>query len=71
MVWATYVRRAPDESWRLEAVSVVSADRARALAEQNHARCRAAGVELLVRVCESMQAVPWTLDPGDAPAARA
>jgi hypothetical protein len=68
MVWATYVRKRTGEPWRLEAVSVVSPERARALAERHHARARIAGAELLVRQWESMGSVAWTLEP-DAPAA--
>ena len=64
MVWATYVRKMVGEPWRLEAVSVLSPERARALAEQHHARVRIVGAEMLVRQWESMHSVAWTLEPG-------
>jgi hypothetical protein len=64
-VWATFVRRTSEEPWRLEAMSVLSAERARALAERDHARTHVVGAQYLVRQYETPHAVPWTLDAPD------
>lgn len=61
-VWATYVRRVPEQPWRLEALSTVSAERARALAERDHARARVAGAQYLVRQYDATGSVPWILE---------
>jgi hypothetical protein len=61
-VWATFVKRAADSPWRLEAVSVLGADRARALAEREHARHRVVGAEIRVRQFSSINDVPDHLE---------
>ena len=62
-VWATYVKRMPEQPWRLEALSTVSAERSRALAERDHARAHVAGAQYLVRRFDPATGVPWTLEP--------
>ena len=57
-VWATYVKRSAEKPWRLEAISVLGADRARALAEREHARDRVMGAEYLVQQFSSIKDVP-------------
>ena len=57
-VWAAYVKRSADSPWRLEALSVLGADRARALAEREHARNRIMGAEYRVQRFETMNEVP-------------
>ncbi len=61
-VWATFVKRTADTPWRLEAVSVLGADRARALAEREHARHSVVGAEFRVRQFNSIKEVPDHLD---------
>jgi hypothetical protein len=61
-IWAIYVRRRPDEPWRLQAMSVLSAERARALAEREHARAGVRDAQYLVREFESPTSAPWTLE---------
>ncbi|MGH2352739.1 MAG: hypothetical protein ACRDI2_02470 [Chloroflexota bacterium] len=62
-VFAIYTKRGEGESWRLTAVSALSAERARALAEQEQRRPGSAikGADLAVREYESIQSVPWSL----------
>jgi hypothetical protein len=61
-VWATYVKRGADSPWRLEAMSVLGAERARALAEREHARARVVGAEFQVRRFSDIKEVPDLLD---------
>ena len=61
-VWATYVKRGADQPWRLEALSVLGADRSRSLAEREHARQRVIGAEFRVREFASTRDVPDRLD---------
>lgn len=60
-VWATFVRRSADAPWRLEAMSVLGAERARALAEREHARHRVIGAEYRVRQFSSFKDIPELL----------
>ncbi|HEV2123077.1 MAG TPA: hypothetical protein VGW38_09925 [Chloroflexota bacterium] len=57
-VWATFVKRSSDSPWRREAISVLGADRARALVEKEHARDRVVGAQYRVEQFDSMRAVP-------------
>ena len=61
-VWATYVTRSADAPWRLEALSVLGADRSRALAEREHARDRVIGAEYQVRQFATPKDAPDRLD---------
>ncbi len=61
-VWATYVKRSADAPWRLEAISVLGAERARALAEREHARHRVVGAEYRVRQFSSTREIPQLLE---------
>ena len=61
-VWATYVKRSADAPWRLEALSVLGADRSRALAEREHARHRVIGAEYRVRQFDQPKDAPDRLD---------
>lgn len=61
-VWATFVKRGAGEPWRLEAMSVLGADRSRALAEREHARNRVVGAEYRVFEFKSIHDVPDRLD---------
>jgi hypothetical protein len=63
-IWATFGRGSAGDQWRLQAMSVLSPERARALAEREQLRTGAVGTQLLVREYESAAAVPWTLDSG-------
>lgn len=60
-VWATFVKRSSDSPWRREAISVLGADRARALVEKEHARDRVVGAQYRVEQFDSMRAVPEQL----------
>jgi hypothetical protein len=61
-IFATYARLDGGD-WRLTAVSALSAERARSLAEQEQRRPGSAlrGASLTVREFASMRAVPWRL----------
>jgi hypothetical protein len=61
-VWAAYVKRSADAPWRLEAMSVLGADRARALAEREHARHRVIGAEYQVRQFAAPKDAPDQLE---------
>ena len=61
-VWATFVKRSADAPWRLEAISVLGADRARALAEREHARDRVIGAEFRVQQFASTKDIPQSLE---------
>ncbi len=61
-VWATYVKRSADAPWRLEAMSVLGADRSRALAEREHARYRVIGAEYRVQQYASTRDIPNHLE---------
>ena len=61
-VWATYVKRGADQPWRLEAMSVLGAERSRSLAEREHARQRVIGAEFRVREFSSTREVPERLE---------
>jgi hypothetical protein len=61
-VWATYVKRSAEAPWRLEALSVLGADRSRALAEREHARDRVIGAEYQVRQFATPKDAPDRLD---------
>ena len=61
-VWATYVKRGVDQPWRLEAMSVLGAERSRSLAEREHARQRVIGAEFRVREFASPREIPDRLD---------
>ncbi|HEU5314923.1 MAG TPA: hypothetical protein VFX49_02355 [Chloroflexota bacterium] len=61
-VWATYVKRGADQPWRLEAMSVLGAERSRSLAEREHARERVIGAEFQVREFASTREVPERLE---------
>jgi hypothetical protein len=61
-VWATFVKRSAESSWRLESMSVLGPDRARALAEREHARQRVVGAEFRVQQFASVKDVPERLD---------
>jgi hypothetical protein len=61
-VWATYVKRGADQPWRLEALSVLGAERSRSLAEREHARQRVIGAEFQVKQFPSPKDVPNQLD---------
>ena len=61
-VWATYVKRSPDQPWRLEALSVLGAERSRSLAEREHARQRVVGAEFRVQEFPSPKDVPDRID---------
>jgi hypothetical protein len=65
-VYAAYAQPAQGDAWRLAAVSVLSAERARALAEREQRRpdSMVKSTVLLVREYESMLAVPWRLEAG-------
>jgi hypothetical protein len=65
-IWAAFVQRTPGQPWRLEGMSVLSAERARALAERQHARERVVAARFVVRPYDSPLLVPWALDPADA-----
>lgn len=54
-VWATYVKRGADQPWRLEAMSVLGAER-------EHARQRVIGAEFRVREFASTRDVPQNLE---------
>ena len=60
-VWAVFVKRVPEDTWRLGALSVLSAERARGLAEREHARAQVVGVQYRVCTYDTPRAVPWTL----------
>jgi len=60
-VWATFVKRSVDAPWQLEAMSVLGADRSRALAEREHARERVIGAQYRVQQFQSMQEIPQSL----------
>ena len=61
-VWATFVKRSAESQWRLEAISVLGADRARALAEREHARHRVIGAEYRVQQFSSTRDIPQSLE---------
>ena len=61
-VWVAYVRRGVDAPWRLEALSVLGPDRARALAERQHARARVLGAEFRIRQYDSLHDAPERLE---------
>ncbi len=61
-IWATFGRFDDGDRWRLQALSVLSAERARALAEREQRRAGRGPARLLVRDYESVEAVPWVLD---------
>lgn len=61
-VWATYVKCDEVTPWQLAAFSVLGADRARALAEQEHARQRVVGAQYRTERFESVQHVRDRLD---------
>ena len=61
-VWATYVKRSAESPWRLEALSVLGADRSRALAEREHARQCVVGAEYQVRHFAQPKDAPDRLD---------
>ncbi len=59
-IWAVYGKRTPQDAWRLAALSVLSAERARGLAEREHARAQVVGVQYRVCAYDSPRDVPWT-----------
>jgi hypothetical protein len=61
-IWAAYVKRSSDSPWRREAISVLGADRARALVEKEHARDRVVGAQYRVEQFATLAAVPDQLD---------
>ena len=61
-MWAAFVRRSPEAEWRLEALSVLGADRARALAEREHARHSVVGAEFRVLAYASTREIPGRLE---------
>lgn len=61
-VWATFVKRSADAPWRLEAMSVLGADRARALAEREHARQSVTGAQYRVQQFASTKEIPQHLE---------
>ena len=62
LVWAAFVKRSADGPWRLEALSVLGADRARGLAEREHARQRVIGAQYRVREYASPRDIPERLE---------
>ena len=62
-VWVTYVRRANGGPWRLEAFSVLGPERARALAEREHARDCVRDAEFRVVRFASIRDAPNPLEP--------
>ena len=61
-VWATFVKRSAEAPWRLEAISVLGAERARALAEREHARDRVIGAQYRVQQFSSTKDIPASLE---------
>jgi len=61
-VWVAYVKRTAESPWRLEALSVLGPDRARALAEREHARHRVIGAEYQVRQFATPKDAPDLLE---------
>jgi hypothetical protein len=57
-IWAAYVRRHDRGPWRLEAVSVLGPERARAMAEREHARECVVGAEFRLRCYADLREVP-------------
>jgi hypothetical protein len=56
------VRRSPEGPWRLEAISVLSPERARALAEREHARQGAIGAQFRMRQYADIKEIVDRLD---------
>jgi hypothetical protein len=61
-VWAVYGRQASGERLYLKSVSVISAERARNLAERDRQDGAEMVPELVVREFTALHAVPWCLD---------
>jgi hypothetical protein len=61
-VWAVYGRQASGGRLYLKSVSVVSAERARSLAERDRSDVVDIASELVVREFTALQAVPWSLE---------
>jgi len=61
-IWAAYVRRSAEAPWRLEAISVLGATRARSLAEREHARQRVVGAEFRIKEFASPREIQDRLD---------
>ncbi len=64
-IWATFGRSDGSGRWRLQSLSVVSAERARALAEREQVRAGSGPIDLVVRSYESIHDVPWVLESLD------
>ena len=61
-VWAVYGRQASGGRMYLKSVSVISAERARKLAERDRQDAVEIAPELVVREFTALQAVPWSLE---------
>ena len=64
-IWATFGRSESSGRWRLQSLSVLSAERARALAEREQVRSGSGPMDLIVRSYESIYDVPWVLESPD------
>ena len=61
-VWAAFGRQCPNQPWRLQTFSAVSAERARGLIEREQVRANLGAMEVRVREYDGIDCIPWTLD---------
>jgi hypothetical protein len=61
-VWAVYGQGPKGRRWALKSVSVVSAERAQALARGRVAERESGGPALVVREYAALKAIPWWVE---------